>query len=105
MTLGRLWWGRRKERLGFRFLPRCNVSAPAQFHLGERVSKGRPAKKYSQAGRVHDVIRLIEARHGITIGELAEETGVDRRTIHRDLRAIHEAGYPLVSEWQEGGKA
>jgi len=68
------------------------------------LSKGRPAKKYSQAGRVHDVIRLIEARHGITIGELAEETGVDRRTIHRDLRAIHEAGYPLVSEWQEGGK-
>lgn len=53
---------------------------------------------------MHDVIRLIEARHGITIGELAEETGVDRRTIHRDLRAIHEAGYPLVSEWQEGGK-
>ncbi|HEY6873095.1 MAG TPA: transcriptional regulator [Geobacteraceae bacterium] len=69
------------------------------------MGKGRPAKKYSQAGRVHDVIRLIEARHGITIGELAEETGVDRRTIHRDLRAIHEAGYPLVSEWREGGKA
>jgi len=68
------------------------------------LRKGRPAKKYSQAGRVHDVIRLIEARHGITVGELAEETGVDRRTIHRDLSAIHEAGYPLVSEWQEGEK-
>lgn len=68
------------------------------------MGKGRPAKKYSQAGRVHDVIRLIEARHGITIDELAEETGVNRRTIHRDLRAIHEAGYPLVSEWHEGGK-
>ena len=66
--------------------------------------KGKPAKKYSQAGRVHDVIRLIEARHGITIDELAEETGVNRRTIHRDLGAIHEAGYPLVSEWQEGRK-
>jgi predicted DNA-binding transcriptional regulator YafY len=69
------------------------------------AGKGRPAKKYSQAGRVHDVIRLIEARHGITIDELAEETGVNRRTIHRDLAAIHEAGYPLVSEWQEGKKA
>ena len=67
------------------------------------MGKGRPAKKYSQAGRVHDVIRLIEARHGITIEELVDETGVNRRTIHRDLRAIHEAGYPLVSEWQEGG--
>lgn len=68
------------------------------------VQKGKPAKKYSQAGRVHDIIRLIEARHGVTIDELAEETAVDRRTIHRDLNAIHEAGYPLVSEWAEGRK-
>lgn len=68
------------------------------------MGPGRPAKKYSQAGRVHDVIRLIESRHGITIGELAEETGVNRRTIQRDLNAIHEAGYPLTSEWQEGEK-
>ena len=68
------------------------------------MPKGRPGKKYSQAGRVHDVIRLIEARHGISIAELAEETGVDRRTIQRDLNAIHEAGYPLTSEWQEGAK-
>jgi predicted DNA-binding transcriptional regulator YafY len=69
------------------------------------LRKGKPAKKYSQAGRVHDIIRLIEARHGITVDELADETGVNRRTIHRDLGAIHEAGYPLVSEWQEGKKA
>ena len=68
------------------------------------MEKGRPGKKYSQAGRVHDVIRLIESRHGITLDELAEETGVGRRTIHRDLNAIHEAGYPLTSEWQEGAK-
>jgi predicted DNA-binding transcriptional regulator YafY len=68
------------------------------------LKKGRPAKKYSQAGRVHDVIRLVEARHGITLGELAEETGVARRTIQRDLIAIQEAGYPLDSEWQEGEK-
>jgi predicted DNA-binding transcriptional regulator YafY len=68
------------------------------------MQQGRPGKKYSQAGRVHDVIRLIEARHGISIGELAEETGVGRRTIQRDLNAIHEAGYPLTSEWQEGEK-
>jgi len=53
---------------------------------------------------VHDVIRLIEARHGISAVELAEETGVNRRTIQRDLNAIQEAGYPLISEWQEGEK-
>ena len=68
------------------------------------MEKGRPARKYSQAGRVHDVIRLIEARHGISAVELAEETGVGRRTIQRDLIAIQEAGYPLISEWQEGEK-
>ncbi|MBI1921202.1 MAG: transcriptional regulator [Geobacter sp.] len=68
------------------------------------MRKGKPAKKYSQAGRVHDIIRLIEARHGITLEELAEEAGVTRRTIHRDIAAIQEAGYPLVSEWLNGRK-
>lgn len=68
------------------------------------MQKGKPAKKYSQAGRVHDLIRLVEARHGVTIEELAEESGVSRRTIHRDLNAIQEAGYPLVSDWQENRK-
>jgi predicted DNA-binding transcriptional regulator YafY len=68
------------------------------------MQKGKPAKKYSQAGRVHDIIRLIESRHGMTIDELAEETGVNRRTIHRDLNAIHEAGYPLVGEQESGHK-
>ncbi|MBP1752438.1 MAG: Helix-turn-helix, type 11 domain protein [Geobacteraceae bacterium] len=69
------------------------------------MKKGKPEKKYSQAGRVHDIIRLIEARYGVTVEELAEETGVDRRTIYRDLSVIHEAGYPLVSEWRNGRKA
>jgi predicted DNA-binding transcriptional regulator YafY len=64
----------------------------------------KPAKKYSQAARVHDIIRLIEARHGVTLSELAEETGVNRRTIHRDLAVIQEAGYPLISIWQDGVK-
>ncbi len=68
------------------------------------MQKGKPAKKYSQAGRVHDIIRLIEARHGVTLEELAEESGVTRRTIHRDLAAIQEAGYPLISEWLNGRK-
>lgn len=64
------------------------------------MQKGKPAKKYSQAGRVHDLIRLIEARHGVSLEELVEESGVSRRTVHRDLIAIQEAGYPLISEWQ-----
>ena len=60
---------------------------------------GKPAKKYSQAARLHDIIRLIESRHGIAIDELAEESGVNRRTIHRDLNAISDAGYPLTAAW------
>lgn len=60
---------------------------------------GKPMKKYSQAARLHDTIRLIESRHGISIEELADETGVNRRTIHRDLGAISDAGYPLTADW------
>ncbi len=68
------------------------------------MKKGRPAGKYSQAGRVHDIIRLIEARHGVTVDDLAEETGADRRTIYRDLAVIQDSGYPLISEWLNGKK-
>ncbi len=62
---------------------------------------GKPAKKYSQAARLHDVIRILEARYGATVDELADECGVTRRTVYRDLQAIGEAGYPLVADRQE----
>ena len=65
---------------------------------------GKPAKKYSQAARLHDVIRILEVRYGATVDELAEECGVTRRTVYRDLDAIRDAGYPLVSEHEEGGQ-
>lgn len=63
-----------------------------------RKGPGKPAKKYSQAARLHDLIRLLEARHGATVAELAEECEVTRRTVYRDLQAIEEAGYPLTKE-------
>jgi len=69
------------------------------------VRPGKPAKKYSQAARLHDVIRILEARYGATVDELAEECGVHRRTIYRDLNAIREAGYPLLSEPTHDGQA
>lgn len=69
------------------------------------MQKGKPAKKYSQAGRLHTIIRLLESRRSMTIDDLAKECDVDRRTIHRDLNAVEEAGYTLTSEWQEGKKA
>lgn len=63
------------------------------------MRKWKPAKKYSQAGRLHNIIRLLETRHGMTLDELAEECDVDKRTIHRDLNAIEQAGYALTTEW------
>jgi len=64
----------------------------------------KPAKKYSQAARLHDVIRILEARYGATVGELAEECRVTRRTVYRDLEAIRDAGYPLVTEHEADGR-
>lgn len=64
----------------------------------------KPAKKYSQAARLHDVIRLLEARYGATVEELVEECQVNRRTIYRDLQAISEAGYPLIRERESDGR-
>ncbi len=73
--------------------------------MHSRVKKrGKPAKKYSQAARLHDVIRILEARYGATVDELADECGVTRRTIYRDLDAIRDAGYPLISEPEQGGQ-
>lgn len=67
-------------------------------------NRGKPTGHYTQAARLHTVIRLIETRGGITLDELVEETGVDLRTVHRDLAAIQQAGYPLVSKREEGHK-
>lgn len=68
------------------------------------MGQGKPARKYSQAGRLHGIIRLLETRRGMTLDDLAAECGVDRRTIQRDLSAVEEAGYTLTTEWQEGRK-
>lgn len=65
---------------------------------------GKPAKKYSQAARLHDVIRILEHRYGATVEELVEECEVTRRTVYRDLGAIEEAGYPLIKERQDSGE-
>jgi predicted DNA-binding transcriptional regulator YafY len=65
---------------------------------------GKPAKKYSQAARLHDVIRILEARYGASVDELSEECGVTRRTVYRDLDAIRDAGYPLTTELEADGR-
>lgn len=66
--------------------------------------RGRRPKKYSQAARLHDLIRIVEMRYGATVAEMVEECQVTRRTIYRDLQALMDAGYPLVSERQADGQ-
>jgi proteasome accessory factor B len=70
------------------------MSTTAWKLIGLTVTK----KTYSQAARVQRILRTLGVRHGITIGELAEEFGVTKRTIYRDLKALGEAGYRLLSE-------
>lgn len=72
--------------------------------MTSRRKPGRRPKKYSQAARLHDLIRILELRYGATVAELVEECEVTRRTIYRDLQAIMDAGYPLISERQSDGQ-
>ncbi|MFO7578510.1 MAG: WYL domain-containing protein [Pelovirga sp.] len=67
-------------------------------------SPGRRPKKYSQAARLHDLIRILEMRYGATVSELVEECDVTRRTVYRDLQALMDAGYPLISDRQADGQ-
>jgi proteasome accessory factor B len=49
--------------------------------------------------RQWQVLREIEShRTGVTIHELARETGVSTRTIRRDLQALQEAGFAVFDE-------
>lgn len=48
------------------------------------------------------ILRAVEsARAGITIHQLAKETGVTTRTIRRDLQALQEAGFAIFDEGEE----
>jgi predicted DNA-binding transcriptional regulator YafY len=48
------------------------------------------------------ILKAVEsARVGVTIHDLARETGVTTRTIRRDLTALQEAGFALFDEGEE----
>jgi predicted DNA-binding transcriptional regulator YafY len=48
-------------------------------------------KADSQAARVQGILSTLGARQRITIDELADEFGVMKRTLYRDLKALEEA--------------
>ncbi len=43
------------------------------------------------------LLELDGTRHGVSVDRLAEKTGVGKRTIWRDMRALQDVGFPLTS--------
>ncbi|MCR2806882.1 helix-turn-helix transcriptional regulator [Paenibacillus soyae] len=56
-----------------------------------------------KAQRLIQLIMIINARRSFTVGELAEEFGLSKRTIARDLEELSELGIPIYSIQGRGG--
>lgn len=56
-----------------------------------------------RASRLISILTILQARGFVTAPELAEECGVNLRTIYRDIDAMSEAGIPIYSERGSGG--
>ncbi|MCI9215738.1 YafY family protein [Lachnospiraceae bacterium 42-17] len=52
----------------------------------------------SKAERLIEMMITINAKKDFTVGELANEFSVSKRTILRDLKELEQAGFPLYSE-------
>ena len=47
------------------------------------------------------LLRLICGSHYVTVAKAAKKFGVSTKTIHRDLSALEQAGFPLYREDSE----
>lgn len=54
--------------------------------------------KMSKTERLIAMMMTINSKRHFTVGELAEEFSVSKRTVLRDLQALEEVGFPLYSE-------
>ncbi|MFP3918188.1 YafY family protein [Lysinibacillus telephonicus] len=52
----------------------------------------------TKAKRLNELIMMVNRKKRFTIGELAQEFGVSKRTILRDMQELSEMGVPLYSE-------
>ncbi|MFJ7667592.1 helix-turn-helix transcriptional regulator [Lysinibacillus sp. NPDC097195] len=52
----------------------------------------------SKAKRLNEMIMMVNRKKRFTVGELAQEFDVSKRTILRDLQELSEMGVPLYSE-------
>jgi len=57
-----------------------------------------------QLARTWQIIKRLEAQRsrGLTIDELCDEGGWNRRTLYRDIQALEEAGFPIEKESCDG---
>jgi proteasome accessory factor B len=56
---------------------------------------GRRPKQYSQADRLARMMRALASR-ACTVGDLAQEFGITKRQVYRELERIEEEGHPLT---------
>ncbi|SCA84504.1 hypothetical protein BGLY_0681 [Bacillus glycinifermentans] len=52
----------------------------------------------SKAKRLNEMMLMVNRKKRFTVGELAQEFGVSKRTVLRDLQELSEMGVPLYSE-------
>ena len=60
----------------------------------KRNSRGRKRGSYTQADRLARMMRTLASR-AVTINELADEFGITRRQVYRDLAEIEDECHPL----------
>ncbi len=57
----------------------------------------------TRANRLMELADLLRGREATTVGDLAEELGVSRRTLLRDIATLREHGMPITGEAGRGG--
>lgn len=67
--------------------------------MARETKLNRVQSKAARLQRIEQ--RLYNAPQGLRATELAEDLAVNRRTIYRDLEALHDAGVPV---WENGGR-
>src|SRR5262245_11636182 len=56
-----------------------------------------------RAERLMELVDLLRGREATTVGDLARELGVSRRTLLRDLATLRDRGMPITGDAGPGG--